>query len=480
MTRRPFPTCAASLLLLLACVTGLAFARGDDPLPVPLAQALRSADIPASGVAVFVQEAGARKPKVSFNASQPMNPASVMKLVTTYAALELLGPAYTWRTEAYVVGRLADGVLDGDLVLKGSGDPKLSFEQFWLLLRSLRARGLQHIHGDLVLDRSRFAPAPHDPAAFDGEPLAAYNVGADALLLSFKAVQLTLVPDAGEAAVAVLTEPQPAQLDVLNLLKLGNGPCGDWKDAVRADLADHGATARLVLTGTFPAACGERIWSLGVLSHPEFVLGVFRRVWSELGGTLKGGVRDGVVPEGAIPLASIASPSLAEVVRDINKLSNNVMARQLFLTLGAENGGAPAREADADAAIRAWLKRKGLDFPELTLENGSGLSRRERISAESLGRLLQAAYRSPVMPEFIASLPLTAVDGTMKRRLHGNGIAGRAHVKTGTLEGAKSIAGYVLDKDGRHWVVVFLVNHPHAGAARAAQDALLQWIYDRD
>lgn len=468
------------VILLFAWVAGLAVARGGDPIPPPLVQALKAADIPASGVAVFVQEAGARKPKVSVNASQPMNPASVMKLVTTYAALELLGPAYTWRTEAFAVGRLTDGVLDGDLLLKGSGDPRLSFEQFWLLLRSLRARGLQHIRGDLVLDRGRFAPAPHDPAAFDGEPLAAYNVGADALLLSFKAVQLTLIPDAGATAVAVLPEPQPAQIDVLNLLKLSNGPCGDWKDSVRADLARHGETARLVLTGTFPATCGEKTLSVGVLSHPEFVLGVFRRLWSELGGTLGGGVRDGVVPTGERPLASIDSPPLAEVVRDINKLSNNVMARQLFLTLGAEHGQTPAREADADAAIRAWLKRKGLDFPELVLENGSGLSRRERISAESLGRLLQAAYRSPVMPEFIASLPLTAVDGTMRKRMHGNGIAGRAHVKTGTLEGAKSIAGYVLDKDGRRWVVVFLVNHPHASAARAAQDALLQWIYDRE
>ncbi|MBL8488981.1 MAG: D-alanyl-D-alanine carboxypeptidase, partial [Rhodocyclaceae bacterium] len=169
---------------------------------------------------------------------------------------------------------------------------------------------------------------------------------------------------------------------------------------------------------------------------------------------------------------------LADVVRDINKFSNNVMARQLFLTLGA-NGGGPATADRAEAAIKAWLEAKNLRMPELVLENGSGLSRRERMSADSLARLLAAAWKSPVMPEFISSLPLTAVDGTMQRRLKTNAVAGQAHIKTGTLEGVKTMAGYVLDRAGRRQIVVLLVNHPNAAAAQPAQDALLQWVYER-
>jgi D-alanyl-D-alanine carboxypeptidase/D-alanyl-D-alanine-endopeptidase (penicillin-binding protein 4) len=164
-------------------------------------------------------------------------------------------------------------------------------------------------------------------------------------------------------------------------------------------------------------------------------------------------------------------------VRDINKFSNNVMARQLFLTLGMEAGKRPAAAEDADAAIRAWLDARGIALPELVLENGSGLSRRERISAEGLGRLLQAAWKSAVMPELLASLPVAATDGTMKRRLKQNGVAGQAHIKTGSLEGVRSIAGWVLDKSGRRWIVVFFVNHANAAAAQPAQDALLEWVH---
>jgi len=465
----------ATLLTVLALIVSGHLPAYASGLPPKVAAALKGAGIPESHAAVFVQEVGAKHARLAVNADRPMNPASVMKLVTTYAALELLGPAYTWTTEAYSVGNVTDGVLAGDLYLKGSGDPKLTLEQFWLLLRDLRARGVREIRGDLVLDRGLFEP--REPERFDDNPLRAYNVTPDALLLNFKALRLTFLPDAERRTVALVVEPQPAQLDLVNLLKLSNGACNDWREHVRADFAMHGPNARLVLTGSFPAACGEKNWNLGLLSHPNYVFGVFKQLWQELGGKLDGNLKEGQVPASARSIASIESPALSEIVRDINKWSNNVMARQVFLTLGASGGARPAREADGEAAIRTWLAAKGLNFPELVLENGSGLSRKERISAENLGRLMQAAFRGPVMPEFVASLALTAVDGTMKKRLKDNGVAGQAHIKTGTLEGVKTIAGYVLDQTGRRWIVVFFVNHPDASAAQAAQDALLAWVH---
>jgi D-alanyl-D-alanine carboxypeptidase/D-alanyl-D-alanine-endopeptidase (penicillin-binding protein 4) len=469
-------------LFLLALLLGPlpSLAQSDERLPAPVSRALKAAGVPVSAVAVLVQDVDARMPRSSFNADKPMNPASVMKLVTTYAALEVLGPAYTWKTEAYVSGPLKDGVLDGDLVLKGGGDPKLSFEQFWLLLRQLRAKGLREIRGDLVLDRSRFAPDNHDPARFDGEPLRPYNVGPDALLLNYKAIRLAFVPDAERKTLAIHAEPAPAQLDLVALVKLGDGPCpAAWYEGIRMDLAHTEAAARLILTGSFPAACGERSRHVAVLGHPQFVAGVFRQLWVELGGTLAGGWREGTLPPGARLIARSESPALAEVVREINKYSNNVMARQLYLTLGAEGAQRPARSEDAAAAVRAWLAQRALPMPELVIENGSGLSRSERISAESLGKLLAAAWASPVMPEFVASLPLAGVDGTMKKRLNGNGAAGQAHVKTGYLDGARALAGYVLDRRGKRAIVVFLANHPNAGATKAAQDALLACAWER-
>jgi D-alanyl-D-alanine carboxypeptidase/D-alanyl-D-alanine-endopeptidase (penicillin-binding protein 4) len=370
-------------------------------------------------------------------------------------------------------------VLEGDLVLKGRGDPKLTLENFWLLLRGLRARGLREIRGDLVLDRTYFAATDHDPARFDEQPTRPYNTGPDALLVNFKAVRLSFVPDGEARLVRIVAEPALPQVQIVTRLKLTNGPCGDWVNRLKVDAQGGSAATRLTFSGRYAASCGERARSYSVLPHAHYVLGLFRELWRELGGTFSGTVRDGTAGADARVLAAVESPPLAQVVRDMNKFSNNVMARQLYLTLGAEGAGEPATLEKADRVIREWLAAKGLSFPELVLENGSGLSRVERISARHLGQLLLASFRSPVMPEFIASLPLAAMDGTMKKRLQDADVAGQAHIKTGSLTGVRSIAGFMLDAQGRRWVVVSIVNHANAGSAQGAQDALLSWLYQR-
>ncbi len=462
---------------------------GTDRLPTPVASALKNAGIPLSAVSVVVQEAGSASPKINVNGDQPRNPASVMKLLTTYAALEILGPAYTWKTDALTESPPVHGSIQ-NLYLKGSGDPKFHLEHFWLLLRQLRARGVQEIRGDLILDRSAFAVGEHDESAFDGKPSRPYNVGPDALLLNFKAIRLSLLPESSH--VTVLAEPEPVNLEIVNQLSLHGGACpGDtaWREGLSAETTRlteaPGRKYRLTLSGDFPAACGEKTWNVGALPHQDYVFGVFQQLWKELGGQFQGQVRDGKTPNGANRIGRVTSPALSEIIRDINKFSNNVMARQVFLTLSQANSEGEsgsktvATSASADAAVRAWLSDKSLTFPELVLDNGSGLSRRERISAINLARLLNQAWSSPTMPELMASLPLTAVDGTMRKRLRNGRVAGQSHIKTGSLDGVKTMAGYLLDNAGRRQIVVFLVNHPNAAAAQAAQDALLQWVYDR-
>ena len=443
-------------------------------LPTTVVEELRVANIPLSGVGIVVQEVDKKTPLIGINADKAMNPASVMKLITSYAALELLGPAYTWRTQSYASTPIVNGVMNGDLYIKGSGDPKLTQEQFWLLLRQLRGRGLREIKGDLVLDHSAFSAITQD-AAFDDKPQRPYNVVPDALLLNFKALRLTVIPQM-DMHVLLIAEPSLTDLEISNLIKTTSGECDEWKDGLRIEESTRNGRYRLALSGSYPLSCGEQVWSIGVLPHRDYVGAVFRDLWRELGGTFSGAVYDGVVPANATTLAAIESPALSEIVRDMNKYSNNVMARQLFLTLAQDT---PATTQGAITTVSSWLVNKKLDFPELVLDNGSGLSRRERISAQSLTRLLQSIATSPLQPELVASLPLTAVDGTMKKRLKQDGVAGRAHIKTGTLDGVKTMAGYVQDKSGREMIVVFLVNHANAQRAQAAQDALLRWVYQR-
>ncbi|MDP2240331.1 MAG: D-alanyl-D-alanine carboxypeptidase/D-alanyl-D-alanine-endopeptidase [Burkholderiales bacterium] len=467
------------LLIATLAAPSAAAQSAATRLPEPVAQALAQAGIPETSAAVYVHEIGATQPIVAHGAERPLNPASTMKLVTTYAALDLLGPAYAWNTEVYATGTLQQGVLTGNLILKGYGDPKLTQENFWLLLKNLRARGVREIRGDLVLDNSYFDAVGYDPARFDDQPTRPYNTGPDALLVNFKAVTLLFVPDHDTRTVKILAEPALPQIALVNNLTLGNGACGDWVAQLKLEAQGNGDAARLAFNGLYSRDCGEKTRSFSVLGHRQYAGALFVQMWKELGGSLSGSVRQGEAPPEARLLTSVKSESLSEIVRDINKFSNNVMSRQLFLTLGAVGAAPPATFDKANQGIRLWLAGKGLSFPELVIENGSGLSRIERISAKNLGRLLLTAFSSPVMPELMASLPLAAVDGTMKKRLNGAEIAGQAHIKTGSLTGVRSIAGYVLDNAGRRAIVVFIVNHPNAGKAQPVQDALLKWVYSR-
>ena len=467
------------LLLLGALCCAAPLASAQVSLPPSVERELAAFKLPSSSAAAVVQEVGAPRPLLDVNPTLPMNPASVMKLVTTYAALELLGPAYRWKTDAYAAGPLQDGILQGDLVLRGSGDPKLDLEGFGRLVRALRGKGLREIRGDLILDRSRFAPANGDAARFDGDPFRPYNVLPDALLVNYRSLRFVFVAEPERGAVRLYVEPRPPSLDVVNALRLAPGPCVEgsaFRELLKATYEP--ARQRALFAGSFPASCGEKDLNVALLEPNDHVAGVMRQLWSESGGLWAGAARAGAVPPGARLLHSLDSSPLAEIVRDTNKFSNNIMARHLYLTLGAESAGAPADAPKALAAVKAWLTAKKIAAPELAIENGSGLSRIARISAGTLAALLQAAWRSAVMPEFIASLPVAAVDGTMRRRLAGSVVAGQAHIKTGLLQDVRAMGGYVLARNGRRYVVVMIVNHPRAHETQPAMDALLRWVYD--
>jgi D-alanyl-D-alanine carboxypeptidase/D-alanyl-D-alanine-endopeptidase (penicillin-binding protein 4) len=483
-------------IYLAGCGAALAQPPAPAQAPAALPAALPStvtdvftrAGVPMDSVAIIIKEAGAPEPLISINPNKPMNSASVMKLVTTYAGLELLGPGYTWKTEVYTSGELKGNVLTGDLILKGGGDPKLTAERLGLMVKLLRERGLRSIHGDLTLDKSFFDAGAFDPARFDGEPLKAYNVGADPLLLSFKTVRFHFAPTLNEKSVVIVPDTRPAQLEVVNRMKLVDGPCGDWRDHIVLDVqAVSAIQLKVAFSGRYPKSCGEAAWSLSLLDHARYLGGVFASQWKDAGGIWTGAVKMAPVPPDAKLVSTIESQTLAEMVRDINKFSNNVMARQLFLTLSAEgyNGGAydlvrtPGSIERSTQLVKDWLNRKGIAAADLVMENGSGLSRRERISAQTLAGVLDSAWRSNVMPEFIASMSLLGIDGTFRRRARGDSIAGQAHLKSGTLNDVNALAGYVQDPGGKRWIVVMLVNHVNAGGVQAAQDALLQWVFQQ-
>jgi D-alanyl-D-alanine carboxypeptidase/D-alanyl-D-alanine-endopeptidase (penicillin-binding protein 4) len=371
-------------------------------------------------------------------------------------------------------------VLEGNLVLVGGGDPFMTHERWWAFVSGLRQAGVARIAGDIVIDNSYFAPQGDDRAAFDDRPYRTYNVLPDALLVNFQTITLNAVPDAATGSVRVSANPWPANLAIDNNVRLEPGACKRSAGGIVVAMPEGANGNRIDLAGRYAAACGQYSVTRAVMKAPDFAYGLFRTFWQQSGGTIGGGMRLGALPADAKLLYSHESLTLAEVIRLVNKYSSNSMARALFLTMGAERvPGRPATAVAAREAVVALLARQGIAAPELVLENGSGLSRIERISVATMAEVLLAAHRSQYMPEFAASLPLSATDGTLKRRFRAPEMQGRLRMKTGSLEDVSALAGFVNAASGRTFVTVVVVNHPAAaqGAGEAIQTALVEWVF---
>lgn len=442
--------------------------------------ALSKAQLPIDSVAIVVQPVNGELPLISHNPTKAMNPASVMKVVTTYAALEALTPAYRWKTEVYKNGPVTQGVLDGDLIIKGYGDPALNNAELWRLLQQVQQQGIRHIKGNLVLDASVYMPEVSQRPILDNEPWRAYNVNPYALLVNggHTSFRLGISKEGTRHVANVSQEFELPQVKVVNAMQVSKGPCGDWRSALRYAVTAAPEGATVTFSGTLPEECEERYLELSVLSQHQYAFNTFKKLWTQLGGRWDGQGVAAVLPASASLVTTWWSAPLDVVVRDINKWSNNVMARQLMLTVGMEAGLAPVDENMSALALKEVLRKRGLSFPELVLENGSGLSRNERISAEHLAQLLVTAYQRPAMPVFMASLPMLGLDGTIKKRLSESSSQGMAYLKTGSLEGVSSIAGYVQDMQGKRYVLVMLVNHANAAAARSIQDGLIKAVIE--
>ena len=449
----------------------------DDGAINRFTRALAAVDIPAANISVVAQPLDHGGRTWSLHPHTPRLTASTVKLYTTYAALVKIGPATTLKTEVWQNG--------SDLIIVGSGDPSMTVERLSSLLRQLRAQGIKDIRGNIVLDRSRFGPASalaFDPTAFDGKPMRPYNVGPDALLLNFRAIQVVLTPQNGSVLARLETPLAGSELD--NQLQPGEGPCNDWKDGVQSSISGN---FKITLKGKFPRSCAPQTLQLaahgadlaGEAGANKYAEALIRGLWQEMGGSWNGKAVSGSKPASATLVASSESQPVAQLVRDINKFSNNVMARQLFLLLS----DAPSTQAGAEQALRQTLAVRNVPMKHLVIENGSGLSRKEATTAEEMTGLLRVIWNDPRMPEMLSSLPIGGTDGTLKKNKNNGGDTGRIRLKTGSLENARTAAGYVQDNSGRWHTLVVMIQDSKAtanyGALREAIDQLSNSLANR-
>lgn len=473
-------------LLAFAAGTLLVSATASAALPDTVQQLLRKHGIAESEVSVIVSKAshnGSPPSSVllSHNAGAPRNPASVLKLLTTMAALELLGPTYQWETRYLIDGKLENGTLQGNLVLQGGGDPFLTVDRLWSHVLALRERGIRDIAGNLIIDNTLFNIPAHDRAAFDGKASRLYNVGPDAALTNFSATRFVIEPVADN--IRVFADPPLANLVIENRLQAEPGKCVNRNAGWSLDINRQQGKIVAAFDGSYRPRCSIHSISRSITSNTEYTYQLFRYLWESMGGSLSGGYGIARVPETARPVVTLPSRSLAENISSINKFSNNVMARQLLLTIGVASQTDPAvdtRQAGVQA-VREWMEQSGVSSSGLIIDNGSGLSRDARLSARQIDALLQLAWNSTWQPEFLSSLSLVALDGTMRKRLRKSRLKGRARIKTGLIRGVRSMAGYVHASDGQHYLVTMIIDSGKVNFwnGNQVQDALLEWVYAR-
>ena len=444
--------------------------KTEAVLPSAVRALIKRSGIPPQNVGLAVRRIGAGRPLIWHEAERRFNPASVAKVATAFAALDVLGPDHRWKTRFARSGKIRDGVLEGDLHFIGGGDPRLTAERFLFMLSDLRARGLREIRGALVVDDSHFSAPPHDPGAFDGKRHKPYNAGPGGAAVNLKTHRVVIYPDGKK--IGARLEPPSAHVEVKNNLRPGRGRCRNWRRNARDSLRDDGARAVLTLKGVFPPRCGEQSFYASVLSHASYAAGVFGAMWNQLGGEWSGEWRRGKTPEGATVMAEHESPPLSEAVKMMNKHSSNLIARNIFLSLP---DAAPRTLERARMVLDSSLESAGAGGS--FIENGSGLSREARMTPAQLARILESAWAGPMRAEMASSLPIAGLDGTMKRRLRNHGLAGMGRFKTGSLRGVKSIAGYARDARGREFVFVCLIKWGNGAAARQLQDSLLKWAH---
>ena len=463
-------------LLLFGSLISIAIAEQSE-LPQPVRHILDIRKVPHDSLSIYVQDVDSGEVVLSWKDDVPRNPASTMKLLTTLVGLDTLGPNYRWTTDIFALGELEDGRLAGDLLIRGHGDPFLVTERVWQMLRLVRQAGIHAIDGNLLLDDSYFEVPEYDPSEFDRQPLRAYNVGPNALLMNFKVVRYWFEPDHDRDAVRVWVDPPLENLRVENRLALRRGYCGGYQRGIT--ITANEAIDKMIFSGRFPTGCKSYAMDRTALSHNEFAYGLFTSVWRESGGEFRGGWMNAKAPEDAEPIVSFKSLPLAEIISRVNKNSNNVMARHILFTLSAEVLGAPGTESGGRKVVENWLADTGIEFPTLRLDNGAGLSREARLSAREFAALLELAWRKPYMPEYLASMAVSGLDGTLRRKFDDEQLTGQAHLKTGSLDHVSAIAGYLQAESGRRFSVVMLHNYDdvHRGPGEEAQIALLRWLY---
>jgi len=443
-------------------------------LPAGIDQIISQSGIPKKDISIYVKEAGtSRREVASLNADTVRTPASVIKVLTTYAAVLKLGFDYRWPTKFYTTGKIRNGVLGGDLLVKGFGDPTLSDKDLEDIVAHISAKGIRKINGNIVIDRSYFKVGSKDNSGFDRHTYSPYNAMPDAMMFNERVSTICITPRQN----SVTKKTPDESYRIVNHLKRVNKPCRGRYSWPSFKVDKSQSTTTVLLKGPISKRCGTRKLCQVITKPYKTFYYALKDALKQNGIDVKGGFRLHKIPNNASELFTHYSKPLEKIISKTAKKSNNLYARQILLSLGAKMYGAPATVKKGRLAVEYILKSQGaLKGGKLYIDNGCGLSRSSKLTARLLAGMYDHAY-SKYGQRWMQTLSIAGVDGTIRKRFRGTAVSKRAWMKTGTLKRVKNIGGYVKSRSGSFYTAVILVNTTK-GKWKAAQlqNNIIKWL----
>ena len=419
---------------------------------------IKKHQIPENKLSIILEDSESGERLISINPSTTRSPGSVTKIFTAFAALDLLGEAYQWRTDAFIEKENNNKEIVDHLLIRGGGDPSFSIKDLEELILNIRAKGIREIRDDIYFDQTFFRQRKKSTAKFDKSPLRPYNTMHSSLIVNSNKIDLSfnLNEQTGKPDITPLF--LPIGIEIENNLSVGSGKCKDFRSQVTFDEKFRKQTLTILINGVYPAQCKNLDHDLAITRTEHYFFGVFKKLWLNSGGTINGYYKKKNKSNKHVLVAHVFSEELSTALEMMLKESDNLTARNIFLSLPEFSKRKELR--NSRKLLYGSMKENNIywHFRNI-IDNGSGLSRVTRIKAESVMSLIQEIDQGTKFSSVKSMLPISGVDGTLKNIYQSKLLRGQLRLKTGTLNGVRCLAGFITTKSGNEYRFVFMHNN---------------------
>ena len=430
------------------------FVFGQDSIDL----LIKKHEIPESKLSIILEDNKSGKRLIDINSNRSRSPGSVTKLFTAFAAIDLLGSQYQWKTEAYIDQKDNGKDSIDYLLIRGGGDPSFSINDLESFILKIRATGIREIRNGIHLDQSFFKQRKKSTGSFDQSPLRPYNTMHSSLIVNSNKLDLSFRFNSKTKEIVVTPSFLPTGVSIQNNLLIGSGDCKDFRSQVNFKERLEGKTIMILINGFYPGQCPNFDHDLAITETEHYFYGAFKKIWMDSGGTINGHYKRRKKSKMNALIAHMDSEELNSILRLTLKESDNLASRNIFLSFAEKTNQTKLR--NTRKAVYKSMKNNDVQWHNRNfIENGSGLSRKTRLKPESVMGLLKKIDQETKFLEIKSMLPVSGIDGTLKNIYRSETLRGQMKLKTGTLNGVRCLAGFITSKTGKKYRFVFMHNN---------------------